>query len=140
MLSDNCRVADPAMSITISGENMFFQLDMMNERLPKCDGRHNKKFMSGGYVSAQAYQSYSEMSLTKIPFILLATWGFNTSITPPNPPPPKNERISSGVPMENTRFTQWGTFIFRVSNHLQGIQKNSSNNSRPGPTIGCCHC
>ncbi|KAF8803361.1 hypothetical protein BYT27DRAFT_7195679 [Phlegmacium glaucopus] len=54
------------------------------------------------------------MSLTKIPFILLATWAFNTSMTPPNPPPPENERITSRVPMESPKYTQWVTFAVRV--------------------------
>ncbi|KAF8803358.1 hypothetical protein BYT27DRAFT_7145098 [Phlegmacium glaucopus] len=54
------------------------------------------------------------MSLNKIPFILLATWAFNTSMTPPNPPPSENERITSRVPMENPKYTQWAAFIVRV--------------------------
>ena len=37
------------------------------------------------------------MSLTKTPFILLATWAFDTSTMPPNPPSPKHEahRVTS---------------------------------------------
>ena len=54
------------------------------------------------------------MSLTKIPFILLVAWGFNTSLTSPNPPPPKHELIASQVPMENPKFTQWGSLFSRV--------------------------
>ena len=60
-------------------------------------------------------QSYGGMSLTKIPFILLATWGLNISYTPPNPPPPQHER-SSSVPLENSGYVQWGPIIARVSN------------------------
>ena len=61
--------------------------------------------------------------MTKIPFILLATWGFNVSFTPPNPPPPKNERIASKVPMETPKFTQWVSFGFRVSELSKDIQQ-----------------
>ena len=61
------------------------------------------------------------MSMTKIPFILLATWGFNTTLTPPNPPPPANERIDSRVPMESPKFTQWVSFGCRVSDLWENI-------------------
>ena len=62
-------------------------------------------------------QSYSGMSLAKIPFILLATWGINMSFRPPNPPPPQHERFSSSVPLDYSGLTQWGPFIGRVSNY-----------------------
>ncbi|KAF8803357.1 hypothetical protein BYT27DRAFT_7195671 [Phlegmacium glaucopus] len=51
------------------------------------------------------------MSLTKIPFIVLETWAFNRSITAPNPPPPKDERITSQVPMENASWVKWMPYI-----------------------------
>jgi len=51
------------------------------------------------------------MSLTKIPFILLATWGFHVSITSPNPPPSRDERIASRMPLENATYTSWGPVI-----------------------------
>ncbi|KAF8803359.1 hypothetical protein BYT27DRAFT_6736792 [Phlegmacium glaucopus] len=54
------------------------------------------------------------MPLTKIPFILLATWAFNTAMTAPNPPPPESERITSRVLMENPKYTQWVTFTVKV--------------------------
>ena len=75
------------------------------------------------------------MSLTKIPFILLATWGINTSFRPPNPPPPQHERFSSSesVPLDYPGFNQWGSFISRVSNHSK--QKNLLNNPPIGSTI-----
>ena len=60
-------------------------------------------------------KSYGGMSLTKIPFILLATWGINTSYRPPNPPPPQHER-SSSVPLEKFGLLQWGPITIRVSN------------------------
>jgi len=59
------------------------------------------------------YQSYGVMSLIKIPFIILATWGISTSARPPNPPPPQDERYSS-VPLENSGFVQWGPMSLRV--------------------------
>jgi hypothetical protein len=73
--------------------------------------------MSCGCVSRD--QSYG-MSLTKIPFILLATWGLNISYTPPNPPPPQHER-SSSVPLENSGLPLWGPIIVRVSNYSEDI-------------------
>jgi len=54
------------------------------------------------------------MSLTKIPFILLATWGINTSFRPPNPQPPQHENFSSSAPLENSGFVQWTPFTVRV--------------------------
>ena len=54
------------------------------------------------------------MSLTKIPFILLVTWGFNASLTPPNPPAPKHECIASKVPIENRKFIYWAPLLFKV--------------------------
>ena len=60
-------------------------------------------------------ESYDGMSLTKIPFILLATWGINMSYTSPNPPPPQNERFSSSAPLENSGLLQWGPIVGRVS-------------------------
>ena len=57
-------------------------------------------------------------ALTKIPFILLATWGIHMTYTPPNPPPPKHERFPSSlaVPLENSGFINWIPFIGRVGN------------------------
>ena len=66
-------------------------------------------------------QSYDGMSLTKIPFILLATWGINASYRPPNPPPQQHERLSSSVPLENSGFVKWGPIIGRVSNCSEQI-------------------
>jgi len=55
------------------------------------------------------------MSLViKIPFILLATWGINTSYRPPNPPPPQHERFSSSAPLENSGFVIWAPIIGRA--------------------------
>ncbi|KAF8153145.1 hypothetical protein B0H34DRAFT_662599 [Crassisporium funariophilum] len=61
------------------------------------------------------------MSLTKIPFIILASWGFTSCITPPNPPPSKDERIGShvfeghwytqGVPMAATVLQYLAAFL-----------------------------
>ena len=71
---------------------------------------------TSGCVSPQN-QSYSGMSLSKIPFILLVTWGISTSYTPPNPQPPKQERFSS-VPLENSGYVQWAPILIRVSNYI----------------------
>ena len=62
------------------------------------------------------------MSLSKSPFILLATWGINMSYTPPNPQPPQHERCSS-VPLEKTGYVQWVPFIIRVSSYSEDIQQ-----------------
>ena len=66
------------------------------------------------YVFQDQLESYSEMSLTKIPFILFATWAINMTYKPPNPQPPQNERFSSSAPLENSGFVQWGPFTVRV--------------------------
>ena len=66
-------------------------------------------------------QSYGGMSLTKIPYILLATWGINASYRPPNPPPPQHERFSSSVSLENSGFVKWGPIFGRVSNYAEDI-------------------
>jgi hypothetical protein len=66
-------------------------------------------------------QSFGGMSLAKIPFIILTTWGFNASFTSPNPTPPKHERFSTSAPLENTGFLNWAPIIARVSNFLQNI-------------------
>jgi hypothetical protein len=58
------------------------------------------------------------MSLTKIPFILLATWAFNTAMTPPTTPAPKKERFALGAPLENPTYVQWAPFFVRVSSLL----------------------
>jgi hypothetical protein len=60
------------------------------------------------------------MSLTKIPFIFLATWGINMSFSPPNPPPPQHERFPSS-PLEIPRLPQWGPIIVTVSNYSEDI-------------------
>jgi len=54
------------------------------------------------------------MSLTKIPFILLATWGINMSYRSPNPPPPQLERFTSSVPLESWGFVKWAPIPIRV--------------------------
>ena len=63
-------------------------------------------------------QTYGGMSLTKIPFIVLATWGINMTYRPPNPTPPQHERLSSSesVPLENSGMLKWHPIIARVSN------------------------
>ena len=66
------------------------------------------------------------MSLSKSPFILLATWGINMSYTPPNPQPPQHERCSS-VPLEKTGYVQWVPFIIRVSSYSEDIQQEKKN-------------
>jgi len=55
-------------------------------------------------------------AITKIPFILLATWGIYITYTPPNPSPPQHERFPSSlaVPLENSGFINWVPFIGRV--------------------------
>ena len=98
--------------------------------------RCNKRAMSCGCD----FRDHGRMSLAKIPFILLATWGINISYRSPNPPPPKHER-SSSVPLENSGFIQWGPIIARVSNYSEDIwQKNSLNDPRIGPTILFLRC
>ena len=67
-------------------------------------------------INIDQLESYGGMSLIKIPFILLATWGINMSYSPPNPIPPQHERLPSSVLMENSGLPQWGTFFSRVSN------------------------
>ena len=62
-------------------------------------------------------ESYRVMTLAKIPFILLGTWGVNASYTRPNPPPPQRERFSSSVPLENSGLVEWGPIVGKVSNY-----------------------
>ena len=62
------------------------------------------------------------MSLSKSPFILLATWSINMSYTPPNPQPPQHERFSS-VPLENSGYVQWTPAIIRVSSYSEEKKK-----------------
>lgn len=57
------------------------------------------------------------MSLTKIPFILIATWAFKASITSPNSPAPNDEWTASRMPWENTSV-YWGPFAARVSHYV----------------------
>ena len=64
-------------------------------------------------------ESYAGMSLAKIPFILLATWGINAGYIPPNPPPPRHERFSSSVSLENSGYVKWAPIITRVSNYSE---------------------
>jgi hypothetical protein len=79
---------------------------------------YDKRAMSCGLFN----QTFSGMSLTKIPFVILTTWGINASYKPPNPTPPKHERIStSSVPLEKSGFFKWAPIIARVSNFLQNI-------------------
>ena len=78
-------------------------------------------------------ESQGGMSLAKIPFILLATWGINMTYRPPNPTPPKHERFSESdelsVPLQSlfSGILQWGLPIGRVSNYSEDIfsRKNS---------------
>ena len=79
------------------------------------------------------------MSLNKIPFIFLATWGINTSYRPPNPPAPKHERFSSSAPLENSGFVKWGPITARVSNYILG-RKNSLNDPPIDRTSRCMRC
>ena len=62
-------------------------------------------------------------ALTKIPFILLATWGIHMSYTPPNPAPPQQERFPSSLamPLENSGFIDWVPFVGRVRNYSEDI-------------------
>ena len=62
------------------------------------------------------------MSLTKIPLILLATWAMYVTYTPPNPPPPQQERFppSMSVPLE-LGVVKWVPTIGRVSNYSKAI-------------------
>ena len=64
---------------------------------------------------------FTWMSLTKIPFILLGTWGIHTNYTSPNPPPPQHERIPSSlaVPFENSGFLPWVPITLKVSNYSE---------------------
>ena len=57
------------------------------------------------------------MSLSKIPFILLATWGIHTTYTSPNPPPPQHERVPSSltVPFENYGLVKWIPIVCKVT-------------------------
>ena len=57
------------------------------------------------------------MSLTKIPFVLLAPWGISKSYRSPNPSPPQHERFPSSlrVPIENSGILPWIPTIVRVS-------------------------
>ena len=66
---------------------------------------------------------YGEMSLSKIPFILLATWGNYVTYSPPNPPAPEHVCYPSSltVPLENSRFLQWALTICKVSNCSEDI-------------------
>ena len=61
------------------------------------------------------------MSLNKIPFILLATWGINMSYTPPNPPPPPHEHFSSSVPLDYSGYVKWAPITARVSTYSEDI-------------------
>ena len=72
----------------------------------------NKRIMSS---SCWRWDQLVEMSLTKIPFILLARWGL--SYKSPNPQPPQHERCSSSAPLENSGFVQWAPFTVRVGNY-----------------------
>ena len=90
-----------------------------SERFRRVIGAHDKRAMiyvitPQDFPPRPPFQRI--MSITKIPFILLSTWGYYASLTPPNPPPPENERITSQVPMETPKFTQWGSFGLRVRN------------------------
>lgn len=72
----------------------------------------NKRDMS--CVFMDQLESYGRMTLAKIPFILLGAWGINTTYTPPNPPPPQDERFPSFVPLDSG--FKWAPIIVRVSN------------------------
>ena len=83
--------------------------------------------------------------LTKIPFVLLATWAINMSCKPPNPQPPQHERLSLSVPLENSGFVKWGPLIGRVSNCSREIFHQSSlydplDILLVGLTIRCLRC
>ena len=82
------------------------------------------------------------MTLTKIPFILLMTWGIHMTYSQPNPTPPQDERFPSSlaVPLENSGYFEWIPFISRVSIPKIFYQRNSIRDPRIGPTIRCLHC
>ena len=84
---------------------------------------------------------YGGMSLSKIPFIFLATWGIHITISSPNPPLPHHasERFPSSlvVPLENYGFVQLGQIIPRVRNYSN---LNSLKYPPIGRTIRCWHC
>ena len=99
--------------------------------------------MTRACVFLDQLESYSGMTLAKIPLILLATWGINTSYRPPNSPPPQHERFSSSAPLENFGFVKWGPIIGRVSNYsyIHTSQKKTyQTNPRIGHTIHCWRC
>ena len=88
---------------------------------------------------------YGGMSLTKIPFILLATWGIHITYKQPNPPPPQHELFTSSVrlrvPLENSRFIQWAPIIARVSNYSEDIlAEKLTKDPRLGLAIHCLRC
>jgi hypothetical protein len=76
---------------------------------------------------------FDRMSLTKIPFILLAAWGFHTSYTAPNPAAPQHERYPSSLrlPFENNGLLQWAPTISKVSNYIlvEKFSKRPSDSS-----------
>ena len=83
------------------------------------------------------------MSLTKIPFILLATWGINACYTSPNPPPPPHERLSSSVlilTLDNSGIVKWFPIIVRVSNILDEKKELIVNNPPIGRTSRYWRC
>jgi len=71
---------------------------------------------------------YGGMSLAKIPFILLATWGIHMTYRSPNPPPPQHEHFPSSpaVPLENSVFILWGQVIPRVVQFVVGTAEIST--------------
>lgn len=81
---------------------------------------------------------WQKMSLNKIPFILLATWGFQAAATPPHPPAPKHEQIPAQVPVGCISYLRWTPFIAIVSNYYS---RNFPLNDLPtGATMVCCYC
>ena len=84
----------------------------------------NKRIKSHDlWICFPGYYIGMSKALTKIPFILLATWGVHMTYTPPNPSPPQHERLPSSLaaPLENSGFIDWVPFIGRVSNYSEDI-------------------
>ena len=85
-------------------------------------------------VVSEIVERYGRMSLTKIPFILLATWGIEMVHRPPNPKPPQHERFSSPTltaSLENFGFVQWSPFTVRVRKYSEDIWQTKLTKSNP---------
>ena len=96
------------------------QFELRKNEKEKGSGDKSHSHSSNVQVVYFPRSTYSKM-LTKIPFILLATWGIYMSCKPPNPQPPQRERFPLSVPhwqwLENSGYVQWAPVIIRVSNY-----------------------